>query len=72
MIQLYVDGELTYDSRIEATALLGLQAQLGLNKGGAATIILPPDHPAYDAFTSYRSVVEIYRDGVLRFRGRAL
>ena len=72
MIQLYVDGKLIYDSRIEATALLGLQAQLGLNKGGAATIVLPPDHPAYGSFTSYRSVVEIYRDGVLRFRGRAL
>lgn len=72
MIQLYVDDKLVYDSRVEATALRGLKAQLGLNKGGAATIILPPEHPAYDEFTSYRSVVTIYRDGVLRFRGRAL
>ena len=72
MIQLYVDDKLVYDSRVKATALLGLKAQLGLNKGGAATIILPPDHPAYNDFTSYRSVVTIYRDGVLRFRGRAL
>ena len=72
MIQLYVDGERIYDSRIKATALLGLKAQLGLNKGGAATIILPPEHPAYNNFISYRSLVEIYRDGVLRFRGRVL
>ena len=72
MIQLYVDDKLVYDSRIKATALLGLKAQLGLNKGGAATIILPPEHPAYNDFTSYRSIVTIYRDGVLRFRGRAL
>ena len=72
MIQLYVDDKLVYDSRIKATALLGLRAQLGLNKGGAATITLPPEHPAYNDFTSYRSVVTIYRDGVLRFRGRAL
>ena len=72
MIQLYVDDQLVYDSRIKATALLGLKAQLGLNKGGAATIILPPEHPAYNDFISYRSVVTIYRDGVLRFRGRAL
>ncbi len=72
MIQLYVDDKLVYDSRLKATALLGLKAQLGLNKGGAATIILPPDHPAYNDFTSYRSVVTIYRDGVLRFRGRVL
>ena len=51
---------------------MSLKAQLGLNKGGAATIVLPPEHPAYGAFVSYRSIVKIYRDGVLRFRGRAL
>ncbi len=72
MIQLYVDDTLAYDSRVEATALLGLKAQLGLNKGGAATIVLPPEHPSYNDFVSYRSIVTIYRDGVLRFRGRAL
>ena len=72
MIQLYVDDGLVYDSRVKETALLGLRAQLGLNKGGAATIVLPPTHPAYNDFISYRSVVTIYRDGVLRFRGRAL
>lgn len=72
MIQLYVDNKLVYDSRVKATALLGLKAQLGLNKGGAATITLPPGHPAYNEFKSYRSVVEIYRDNMLYFRGRAL
>ena len=72
MIQLYVDDNLIFDSRVKSTALLGLSAQLGLNKGGAATIVLPPEHPAYNDFVSYRSIVTIYRDGVLRFRGRAL
>ncbi len=72
MIQLYADDLLVYDSRDESTAIKGLKAQIGLNKGGAASIILPPGHHAYNAFTSYRSVVTIYRDGVLRFRGRAL
>lgn len=72
MIQLYVDDALVYDSRVRDTALLGLRAQLGVNKGGAATIVLPPTHPAYNDFVSYRSIVTIYRDGVLRFRGRAL
>lgn len=72
MIQLYVDERLVFDSRVKATALLGLSAQLGLNKGGAATIVLPPGHAAYNDFVSYRSIVTIYRDGVLRFRGRAL
>lgn len=72
MIQLYADDALVYDSRLREYALLGLKAQLGINKGGTATITMPPEHPAYNAFTSYRTVVTIYRDGVLRFRGRAL
>lgn len=72
MIQLYLDGELIYDSRVKASALLGLTAQIGLNKAGAATITLPPGHPYYGSFESYRSVVEIWRDDVLRFRGRVL
>ena len=80
MIQLYVDDVLVYDSRVKETALLGLNAQLGLNKGGAATFILPPTHPAYNdfndnangGFNNYRSIVKIYRDGKLRFRGRVL
>jgi hypothetical protein len=72
MIQLYVDDRLAFDSRLQDTALLGLKAQLGLNKGGAATIILPPAHPFYNEFISYKSIITIYRDGVLRFRGRAL
>ena len=72
MIQLYADDTLVYDSRLKDYALLGLQSKGGLNKGGTATILMPPGHPAYNSFTSYRTVVTIYRDGKLRFRGRAL
>lgn len=72
MIQLYADDALVYDSRLRDYALLGLQSQGGLNKGGTATILMPPGHPAYNSFTSYKTVVTIYRDGKLRFRGRAL
>lgn len=72
MIQLYADNALVYDSRLRDYALLGLQSRVGLNKGGTATILMPPGHPAYNSFTSYKTVVTIYRDGKLRFRGRAL
>lgn len=72
MVEVYADGALVYDNRLQSHALLGLNATLALNKGGTATILMPPNHPSYNAFTSYRTVVEIYRDKVLRFRGRAL
>ena len=72
MIQIYTDGQLAYDSRLDDYSLKGLTYTHSLNKGGTAQIVMPPGHPAYDQFTSYKTVVEILRDGVLLFRGRAL
>ena len=72
MIQIYADGVLAYDSRLEDYDLIGLKITRGVNKGGTAEIIMPPYHPAYSLYTGYRTIVEIYRDGALRFRGRAL
>lgn len=70
--QAYADGLLVYDSTMADTDLLGLKATAGLNKGGTAEITMPPGHPAYNLFTSYRSIVTISRGNELIFRGRAL
>ena len=73
MIQIYLnDDDLIYDSRLQGNELLGLTVELELNKGGVAQITMPPGHSAYNAFVSYRTLVSIYRDNVLVFRGRAL
>lgn len=72
MIQIYADGALTYDSRVEEHDLVGLTITTGLNKGGTADITMPASHPAYNSYTPFKTIVEIYRDGDLRFRGRAL
>jgi hypothetical protein len=73
MIQVYADGVLSYDNRLEEYDLQGLKVTSGLNKGGTAEIVMPPDHPAYSRFTSYKTIVEIYRDKPSPlFRGRAL
>lgn len=72
MVQVYADDQVVYDTRLPDTALLGLEVSVLVNKAGTAEIVMPPDHPAYDYFTEYRTVVTIYRDDVLLFRGRAL
>lgn len=72
MTQVFSDGALVYDSRLPRYELLGLSLDVGLNKGGAAYIQMPPGHPAFNAFTSYKTIVEVYRNGALLFRGRAL
>lgn len=71
-VQVYADEMLAYDSRLEDYSLLALQVSNGLNKAGTATIKMPPDHPAYFLFSQYKTIVTVYRDGKLRFRGRAL
>jgi hypothetical protein len=72
MIQVYADNVLAYDSRLEEYDLVGLKVTTGLNIGGTAEITMPPGHPAFNYFIDYRTIVTIYRDGALRFRGRAL
>lgn len=72
MIQIKADGAIVYDSRLEDYDLAGLTTTTGVNKGGTASIVMPPYHPAYDRYTEYKTIVEIYRDGGLRFRGRSL
>lgn len=72
MIQVYADGGLAYDSRLEDYRLLGLTVTVGVDIAGTASIVMPPHHPAYNAFTSYKTVVEVYRDDILIFRGRPL
>ena len=72
MLELYADGGLVYNNRLPDYKLLGLQSTHGLNKSGTATFIMPPGHPAYNSFVSYRTVVTLYENGALRFRGRAI
>ena len=76
MIQVFADGTLAYDSRLRAPgqdySLLALKTTEGLNKSGAAEIRMPPGHPAYNSFVSFRTVVTLYENKILRFRGRAL
>lgn len=72
MVQVYADDRVVYDTRLPDMTLLGLKVSVLVNKAGTAEITMPPDHPAYDYFTAYKTVVTVYRDGLLLFRGRAL
>ena len=72
MVQLYANGTLIYDPGLEGYELLELTATVSGSAGGTAEIVMPPDHPAYDVFVAYRTIVTIYRNDELIFRGRAL
>lgn len=72
IVQVYADNALVYDNRLEGYELLELTASVKAENGGSATIQMPLTHPAYSKFVSLKTLVEIYRDGKLIFRGRAL
>ena len=72
MIQVYANGKLVYDPRLPDRRLLALSRTGGVNKSGTVTLTMPPNHPAYDNFISFKTPVEVYKDSVLVFRGRAL
>lgn len=72
MLQVYADERLVYDSRLPDLALQRLKATCSMTKAGTFELTMPPGHPAMNYFTGYRTVVTIYKDNDLRFRGRAL
>ena len=71
MIKAFADGVQFYDSRIDSTRPLAFKATPSVVAAGTAEILLPPGHPAYESFVDYRTLVEIYRQDTLIFRGRA-
>lgn len=72
MIQVFADDFTVYDNRLPGRELEGLKVTTCLNKGGTAEITMPAWHPAQNTFTSYKTLVTVYRDGLLLFRGRSL
>lgn len=72
MIRVYADDLLVYAPELPKYALIDLRATVSATTSGTATIVMPPNHPALEWFTAYKTVVTIYRNNVLLFRGRAL
>lgn len=74
-VLINVDGACLYDSTLLASdgyILHKATISSGLNKGGKATFIVPRENPRYNDFVALKSLVEVYRNGDLRWRGRAL
>ncbi len=75
IVQIYAGDTLAYDSRLPVESgysILALRVADAINKGGTATITLPPGHPMYQGFPAFRTPVTILRDKKIRWRGRPL
>lgn len=72
MIRVYADDVMVYSAFLDDYTLEKLECTVSVDKAGTAEIVMPAGHPAYSAFTAYRTIVTIYQDDELLFRGRPL
>ena len=72
MYRAYCDGVLFFDPRSDSLKLTTANVNLELNKTGAFTFTMPPYNPQYNALHKLKSIITVYDDNELIFRGRVL
>lgn len=72
MYKVYCDGWLLYHSKLENLQIFDPSLELELNKTGSFVFTIYPDHPYYGLIRKLKSIITIYQDDYLIFRGRAL
>lgn len=72
MYQVYADGSLIFDSRFEEYVIARGQIDLEVNKSGSFVFTLYRDHPYYDRIEKLKTIITVYRDNMLIFRGRVI
>lgn len=72
MYRVYCDSYLLHDPRLSDLKLINPKCDLELNKTGSFTFTIYPNHPYFDKLKKLKSVVTIYQDDDLLFRGRIL
>lgn len=66
------DGNLLYDPRVDDLKVANAKLQLEVNRSGSFDFTIYPAHPLYGTIQKLKSVIEVYQDGLLLFRGRVL
>lgn len=72
MYRVYCDGLTLYNDRLENLRLLNPAVELEENKTGSFKFGLLPDHPHYGLIRKMKSIITVYQDDYLLFRGRVL
>ncbi len=72
MYRVYCDGQIIYHSKLENLVLLNPSLDLEVNKSGTFTFTIPSTHPYYGLIHKLKSIITVYQDDFLLFRGRVL
>lgn len=72
MYRVYSDGQLIYHSKLEGMQMLAPSLELELNKTGSFLFTLHHSHPRYSLIRKLKSIITVYQDDFMLFRGRVL
>lgn len=72
MYRVYCDGLLLHHSQLENLRLLNPSLELEINKTGSFVFGVEQDHPYYGLIRKLKSIITVYQDDYLLFRGRVL
>lgn len=72
MYKVYCDNELLYSERIDAFVIHNPKLSLELNKAGTFDFTIYPNHPKFNDLKKMRSIITVYNNDELLFRGRIL
>lgn len=72
MYQVLCDNNLLFDHGVDDLKIINPRLTLEVNKVGRFDFTIYPTHPLYGLIQKLKSVIEVYQDGVLLFRGRPL
>lgn len=72
MYRVYCDGLLLYHSKLENLKIINPSVELEVNKTGSFQFVIYPDHSRYNLIRKLKSIITVYQDDFLLFRGRVL
>lgn len=72
MYRVYCDGLPIYNDKLEGLKIFSPSLDLELNKTWSFSFTLYPDHPYYGSIQKLKSIITVYQEDYLLFRGRVL
>lgn len=72
MYKVYCDDNLIYSKNIPTLQLTEAKLELELNKTGVFSFTIHPNHKYYDSLVKMKSIIRVYQNDELIFKGRIL
>ena len=72
MYKVMCDGKTLHNEELQQLKISGGKLTLEIGKSGLFEFVICPDHPYYEYVKPVASIIEVYRNEAVIFRGRAL